>query len=369
MQGTYCSFRMDTTTLQPDAFEQTAPGSVVRDAAPAAPGQANGGGTALAEIAASGEAAEGSTPRLVIRGESLNLATEHSSTANSNSAFVDWLNFTFDCPVFDFEEFQVLKESFTSAFGFTFSHKRSGKFLNYETSYELGESGAIFGVGGSSVNGTAIVSIPGRACHEVRNWFRVYELLRTLKAKITRIDFTHDDLDGKYNIEAGMFMYESGGFTNKGRSPSRRLINDFDSGKGKTLEIGSRDNGKLLRIYEKGKKEGDPNSPWVRWELELRSQDRVIPLETIIWPGKYLAGAYPCLDWVCGQQSRIKTVTQTTKIRFAAYIKNCKNSYGRLIWFLHDVLGYDAEDIIAELKQEGYPKRLANIPQMIKMAE
>ena len=39
---------MKTIPISLDAFDPTAPGSVVRDAAQAAPAQSNGGGTAIA---------------------------------------------------------------------------------------------------------------------------------------------------------------------------------------------------------------------------------------------------------------------------------------------------------------------------------
>jgi DNA relaxase NicK len=48
--------------------------------------------------------------------------------------------------------------------------------------------------------------------------------------------------------------------------------------------VGKRKNGKLLRVYEKGKQLGDESSPWVRWELELHNRDRVIPWEVLLEP-------------------------------------------------------------------------------------
>ena len=51
------------------------------------------------------------------------------------------------------------------------------------------------------------------------------------------------------------------------------------------------ENGKLMRIYEKGKQLGDATSPWVRWELELHNKSRVIPFDVLTAPGQYVAGA------------------------------------------------------------------------------
>jgi len=279
-------------------------------------------------------------------------------------AFVDWLNFTFSFAHFTFEEFWLIDDSFLEAFGFGIGNKRPGKYLNYEESYCLGSSGGIFAYGGDSVGGTAIVSLPGKACMEVRDWNAVYQLLVSRNARITRVDLTHDDLEGVYNIPIAMQLYEMGGFTSYGRRPDRLLRDDFGSGKGKTLEIGSRNNGKLLRIYEKGKKEGDPSSPWVRWELELHNDARVIPHDCVVHSGKYLAGSYPCMNWINKEQSRIKTVTNQTKIRFAQQVRSCRNSYGPLIHLMHEGLGYDPLAIIEELSRKGLPRRLSDLPIM-----
>ncbi len=46
---------------------------------------------------------------------------------------------------------------------------------------------------------------------------------------------------------------------------------------GRTLYIGKRENGKMLRIYEKGKHLGNPVSSWVSVELELKGKNRIIP--------------------------------------------------------------------------------------------
>jgi phage replication initiation protein len=85
----------------------------------------------------------------------------------------------------------------------------------------------------------------------------------------------------------------------------------FPDGSGLSFYVGSRTSGKLLRVYEKGKQLGGAASElfpdWVRSELELHNEGRVIPLGILINPGPYLAGAYPALAWVDDEQSRIAT--------------------------------------------------------------
>ncbi len=198
----------------------------------------------------------------------------------------------------------------------------------------------------------------------MKDWQAVYALLVSLNAKITRVDLAHDDFAGDYNISAGLEMLALGQFTTNGRPPNAMHVDDFDSGKGKTLYIGNRDNGKLLRIYEKGKQLGDPLSPWVRWELELHNKDRAIPLDVLLRPGDYLAGGYPCLSWVSETQDRIKTTRKQLKISFDHLIKHCRQSYGKLLYVMHEGLGQEPLDIVQALSVAGIPSRL-DLPNVL----
>lgn len=102
--------------------------------------------------------------------------------------------------------------------------------------------------------------------------------LRTNKGELPELIRTHDDFDGLITLAQAKEWFEAGDFhSGKGYSPSGEYIDDFGSGKGKTLYVGSGKTGKVLRIYEKGKQLGDPQSPWIRWELELHNKDRVLP--------------------------------------------------------------------------------------------
>lgn len=310
------------------------------------------------ECLASGLGNDESAPRQVIRGESIPSPT----VINPKAALIDWLNFTFPFR-FDALNFIELDKQLGAAFGFASSGSRNKGHLGYSDSWDLGEGYGIIATGGKTQGNTCLVSLYGSGCAPVKNWTAVYELLVVLNAKITRVDLAHDDFEGVYNITAGLEMLSLDQFTTNGRPPNALHVDDFDSGKGKTLYIGNRNNGKLLRVYEKGKQLGDPLSPWVRWELELHNKDRLIPLDVLLRPGEYLAGAYPCLSWISDSQDRIKTTRKQLKISFEHLIKYCRQSYGKLLYVMHEGLGQDPLDIVQALSVAGIPSRL-NLPEI-----
>jgi phage replication initiation protein len=310
------------------------------------------------DLAVSSESGE-DFPRLVTRGESLTPPIE----TNPKAALIDWLNFTFPFR-YDAMNFIELDKKLGAAFGFASSGSRNKGHLGYSDSWELGHGYGILATGGKSQGNTCLVSLSGTGCAPIKNWQAVHDLLMALNAKITRVDLAHDDFAGDYNITAGLEMLALGQFTTNGRPPNAQFIDDFDSGKGKTLYIGNSENGKLLRIYEKGKQLGDPVSSWVRWELELHNKDRSIPLDVLLRPGDYLAGGYPCLSWVSESQDRIKTTRKQLKISFEHLKKYCRQSYGKLLYVMHEGLGYDPLEIIQSLSVAGIPARL-DLPNVI----
>ena len=107
------------------------------------------------------------------------------------------------------------------------------------------------------------------------------------------------------SIATALQWRDAGEFAANGRPPRSKLIDDLGSGEGKTLYVGNRKNGKLCRVYEKGRQLGNPSSPWVRVEVEFRNKSRVIPWDTLINPGHYLAGAYPCFAYLSHTQEKI----------------------------------------------------------------
>jgi phage replication initiation protein len=228
----------------------------------------------------------------------------------------------------------------------------------YRHSLAFDNGGALFAHGGQ--RGTGFLSMPGEACALVPDWQRAYLFLRDeLQAKITRWDGAVDDFKGEHSVDLAMQWYLGGSFGTGGNKPSMRQAGNWaePDGTGRTIYIGKGAHGKMLRVYEKGKQLGDSASPWVRWELQLGNRDRVIPLEVLLNPGPYVAGAYDCLGWINEEASRVRVVRKTAQIGYAALTEHARNAYGRFLYVMRDVEGSD-EAVLDKLVVPGFPKRL-----------
>lgn len=311
------------------------------------------------------------TPELPESGERLELcvsgkravAIAHPLPAEfvpASGAITDFLNCTFRFQTTD----QNLKEFFKAlarVAGPEFLKVESrGKGMNgYEKSFDIGKHGAKFCCVGQ--RSTALLILPGKACHTIPDWSALIELLRDqYKARITRWDGALDDFEGKHSVNWAVAQYLSGGFTNGGNKPScRQLGNWIDpDGSGRTFYIGKVQNGKMLRVYEKGMQLGVPYHPWVRWEIELHNVDREIPWEVLLQPGKYLAGAYPkVLGWINSEMSRVKTVAKEGELAYDHLVHYAATAYGPLMNAMLKVEG-SPEAVLDRLKRDGLPRRL-----------
>lgn len=215
--------------------------------------------------------------------------------------------------------------------------------------------------GGASQRNSCHVELNGQACGLVTAWQAVQAWGQQNEATITRIDMAHDDLDGKeLTVETALEWHRTGRFNSNGRPPKARLVDDLGTGDGKTLYIGKRANGKLLRVYEKGKQLGDPNSPWVRVEVELKNKSRLIPWDALTRPGIYLAGSFPCLAYLSAEQAKIKTITKAVSISYESAVNHLHQTGGKLINLMLKANHGDAFAVVNELKREGIPSRLVS---------
>lgn len=322
------------------------------------------------------------SPRLVIRGESsygqftdeqgekfvMVLSGGHTKVialpqpkidGNGDAAIVDFLNCTFPfesstfLPIWFARLFAVLGDGFGPAVN-------RGRGLNgYQESYSLGSTSAFFAHGGN--RGTGMLSLPGEACHMVRDWPRLVGFLRDeLGARITRWDGAVDDFEGGHSVDLAVRMFGDGLFNSGGRAPTIDQRGNWlqPDGRGRTFYIGRRKNGKVLRVYEKGMQLGIPFHPWTRWELELHNTDRVVPWEAVLEPGKYVAGAYPkALSWVSKEQCRVRTLTHSVQAGYEALTHWASVAYGKHIDVMVKVEG-SPEKALERLRREGLPKRL-----------
>lgn len=212
---------------------------------------------------------------------------------------------------------------------------------------------------------TLCIHLTGQACESIgllpgRPWHRLELAILEHNAKITRLDVAHDDLDGAHGgVDAAVVAYRAGGFTLR-RPPSVSTSGDWLNGHSRTLYVGKRDNGKLIRVYEKGHQLGDDDSPWVRYELELHSRDREIPASAITDPAGTLAGGAPFLALLMRNvtPAPVRTVVRR-RLRATVDHLCCHASraYGRLINAMTG-LGMTPAEVVERLRVDGLPSRL-----------
>lgn len=214
--------------------------------------------------------------------------------------------------------------------------------------------------GGEHVRGRANIQVSGTGCSVINHWDRVQEFVDSANARLTRVDVAVDLLEGEYTVDDAAQWYKDGEF-NINRKPKHRTLGPWlepEQGTGRTLEVGTRKNGKMCRIYEKGKQLGDPASEWVRFEGELHNIDREIPSDILTNPSPYFSGMYPCFEQLLEfAATRIKT-EQTQGDTTIERLKSCLNaSYGKALYVMR-LQSHDHADLLDDLQQVGVPKRL-----------
>lgn len=281
-------------------------------------------------------------------------------------------------------------------FGSDFSnitYNSSGRNF-YEFAFTIGDHDAKLGhicFGGQ--NNTILVMITGTGC-QYGNEYWEYNLYNWLKydahrAKLTRIDYAHDDFNGAYSSpEIADEADSQGMFALTNNLPSVQHLGDWKrhKGAGRTLQIGKRENGKLYRGYEKGKKFGDAESPWFRSEVEFGSTGHLLELEMLISPTQYFAGAYPyCLELVEAANgeifenvSRIPSVQKESEISVDKSIAIWKTQAGRYLAVYRELFMKKDEkgilvpddtkilDMLVTDKADYYPPRLKVCEKFIK---
>lgn len=304
---------------------------------------------------------------LVINGKRLQVLSHPipSNSTPSYAAITDYLNCTFPFKT-DTENLTKFFKALSVAAGEHFFNinRRGGGMNGYVRSYELGEDGAMFCCEGQ--RNTALLMLPGKVCHTIPDWEKLIVLLRDqYGARITRWDGAVDDFEGVHSIDWAVEQLKAGLFTNGGNKPSCSQNGNWiePDGKGRTLYLGKRKNGKMLRVYEKGMQCGCKDDPWVRWELELHNVDRVVPWDVLLNPGQYVAGAYPkALYWIQEEMSRIRTVQKETKLSYDHLVACASVAYGRLFNVMLEVED-SPECVMEKLRKDGIPKRL-RIPKV-----
>lgn len=318
------------------------------------------GAAAEAGAGARAAAVPDASPRSVITGGNTSIEETDEPTPTTQ-AHIDWFAFTVSPPEGESPVWLMRALlQFLPILNFTPTGRGWNGYKERLTIIGLGEIDlGLLALGGESQRGSLHVELNAQACALIADWPALQAWGEQHKANITRIDLAHDDLNGEaVTINMGLAWLEAGLFNLNGRPAKARLIDDLGSGDGKTLYVGKRANGKMLRIYEKGKQLGDSQSPWVRVEVELRNKSRVIPWDALIHPGNYLAGAYPCLAYLSGTQDKIKTITKAIEISLESSVEHLHQMGGKLINLLMHVHSGDAFAVVNGLKRPGIPQRL-----------
>lgn len=309
-------------------------------------------------------------------------------SVNSTVSFIDWLNFSFKkhdyfTSVFSAgiqeynpnvsvdTEMQIvsdLSRFLTAIFGYGVTNERTRGLYFYQRAFDLGESDKNWGqicIGGQ--NDSVLVSLTAQGLLAAKEGWqkRLYDFVtRIPEAKITRIDLAHDAFHSQKSVEDYFQMYLADLFSLTYSRPSVEQRGDWvnDVEHGRTLYVGKRQSGKLLRIYEKGKQLGGgfstlyPN--WVRVELELHNAQRDIPWDVLLKPGAYLAGSYPALKNILSEQCSIDTKKKSVKLTVDRLIEVTRHQFGRYVHFISSLFGIEQAFQILTKDKEQTPKRL-----------
>jgi len=114
----------------------------------------------------------------------------------------------------------------------------------------------------------------------------------------------------------------------------------------------------MCRVYEKGKQLGDPQSKWVRAEVEMHGKDRVIPWDALTDPVRYLAGSYPYFALLSLEAERIRTIRRGTEISIGAVAAWMRNAAGKSVNVLLEHFEGDPAALVNAVRRDGVPKRL-----------
>ncbi|WP_158260055.1 replication initiation factor domain-containing protein [Zobellella endophytica] len=266
---------------------------------------------------------------------------------------------------------QELNEELSPTGVARFSYEaRQGGMYGYSRSATLKIDAANAGVvAWGAENGGCLVSISGAGCVAI-DFARLHGIVQRLPGfKITRVDLALDDYEG-VAFSAARFreMALEGLFSGRGRPPKYTYIEsghinliDPKAAKkrygmvpdlGCSFYVGARESGKVFRAYEKGRQMQSQEHPeWQRAEVEIRSKDREIPLDVLLNPDAYFAGAYPALAGLVEQvePERIRTFKNLFRVDRQRSIEAAAIQAGRLINYLARWEGISPGDICHRL--------------------
>lgn len=288
--------------------------------------------------------------------------------AQGQSCIIDWVNFsvgleTFGDHLLDNITPENREEVYVSAiedydfylkdiFGFHVGKKYDkGRYLNAFQWDLLDEHEVPVGlILAGNRQGTFTVMLTGTGClmSNDRWQSRLFDWLTTeaKRPSLSRVDVAYDDFQGVRSVDWADDQDKTGGFfSGHGIMPKVEHKGAWrrPSGRGRTLTIGDRKCAKYLRVYEKGRKEGDSTSEWTRFEVEFKNNNALIPFIVLIDPTSFFVGSYPCLaDFDEFQKvEKIEYIKKAAKINSDRAFEIVRHQFGKYFTFWQHVFTPD----------------------------
>lgn len=252
--------------------------------------------------------------------------------------------------------------------------------FGYAYAVQIGNYGLV-AVGGNS--STAYISLTGHAfaCCDAGLSQRLYQfLMESPTAKMTRIDLCHDDFTGElFGVDAMERAWHDDHFTAQAgnrKRPRFEKRGDWERGdpdqRGRTLYIGARSAGRLIRFYEKGKQLGDQSSPWCRAEVELRNNVFHLVPEMLVNPTGFFVATAPVFARVgfAAKPSRLERIAREGIATVERVIEIIRMQYGvHLDVLRREFYGTDADLLNAICRRGECPPALAKANEFYLAAE
>lgn len=226
-----------------------------------------------------------------------------------NRTRVDWLGFrTTGEPK---EGLKALQDAFGPLGQLVTLQPRNGGYMGYKSSGDvvLGDMRVgLMAWGGEHQRDWVSIGITGRGCEWLPDWSVAQDAIGQLPGMgLRRVDIALDSMDGSVTHDVVVQAYRDGFFATRGRPPGITRIESEGPNGGRTVCVGSRDQGKFFRGYEKGREllknhpsgvthiDGVPVDDIYRCEVEFKPKHEPLPEDLIDRRDQYFAGAYPFL--------------------------------------------------------------------------
>lgn len=208
-----------------------------------------------------------------------------------------------------------------------------------------------YATGGESQRGWSSFELEGGGCGWVPDWRQAVDELEGVDYELRRGDIALDTWRGEMGHDQVVQAHAAGMFNTGGRMPKLRTIEGWPRSDGWTAYVGSRQQAKFFRGYDKGLQQaalyasalgvdqvelvdGVPAADWYRCELELKAKDRALPEDLIERRDEYFGGAYPFCQALVDVQPLRLTVARERRpqLELAAALGHVRQQWGRTLF-------------------------------------